>query len=526
MKTRTTKRPSRRQAAAAPVLREIPAMPALVARDVAPPFAMPPMQPPVFPSRVIDIRDHGAIGGAVEGGEADCTAAIAAAIAACADAGGGRVLIPPGQWLTGAIHLRSNIELHLSKGASVRFSDDPNLYLPPVFVRWGGQECLNFSPFIYARDCDNIAVTGAGVLLGQGKSWWPWEKREQKVRKKLYQMVLDGVAAEERVFGCADMPLRPPLICPINCTNVLLEDFTVGEGGPQWTVHVAYCENVVVRRLRIIAPHGPSNDGIIIDSSRNVIVEDCDLHTAEDGVALKSGMNEDGRRVGKPTENVIVRRIRATHGRGGMAIGSDMSGGVRNVFVHDCHFDGPSAGIRFKAARGRGGVVEDVVVQDITMGRIAGAAIELATDYPSFLSPHGQPPAFRNIRIGNITCANAKTAVRMEGMADQMLRGITLENLKVNCDHGLSCAAASGVHLRNVSIIPRIGPVLSLKDSQEVLIDGLHNASPAGSVFLDLRGRQTRNIRLVSSGGENNHGGPRPSVILGVDVPRDALVHE
>src|SRR5439155_14977261 len=166
-----------------------------------------------------------------------------------------------------------------------------------------------------------------------------------------------------------------------------------------------------------------------------------------------------------------------------------------------------------------GGVIEDVFVQDITMGRITEAAVELATDYPSFLSPHGQPPTFRNIRISNITCANAKTAVRMEGLADNMLRGITLENIKVNCDHGLRCAAASGVHLKNVSIIPRIGPVLSLKDSQEVLIDGLHNASPT-SVFLDLRGRQTRNIRLLCSDGENKNGAPRPSVVLGVDVPR------
>jgi polygalacturonase len=510
----------RRLAKPRPVLRQIPvsAAAAIPVRDLEPPFDMSPVRAPTFPDRVIDIRGNGATE------NQDCTQAIARAIEACADAGGGRVLVPPGEWLTGAIHLKSNIDLHVSKGATVRFSSDPEQYLPPVFVRWGGQECFNFSPFIYASGCDNIAVTGSGVLLGQGKSWWAWEKREVKTRKQLYQMVLDGVAAADRRFGCEDMPLRPPMICPINCTNVLLEDFTVGEGGPQWTIHVAYSEGVLVRRVRVIAPAGPSNDGIILDSSRNVIVEDCDLHTAEDCVALKSGMNEDGRRVGRPTENVIIRRIRATHGRGGFAIGSDMSGGVRNVFIHDCHFDGPTAGIRIKAARGRGGVVEDVFVQDITMGRIPGAAIELATDYPSYISPHGQPPTFRNIRISNLTCSDCKTAVRMEGLADNVLRGITLENLKVNCDQGLLCAAASGVHLKNVSIVPKIGPVLSLKDSQEVLIDGLYNANAAG-VFLDLRGRTTKNIRLCGNG-EAKTGTPRPSVVLGVDVPRDALVHE
>jgi polygalacturonase len=483
---------------------------------------MPPIRAGTFPNRVVDIRDHGA----VADGKTLATRAIAAAIAACADAGGGRVLIPPGEYLTGPIHLKSNIELHFAKGTTVRFSDDPDQYLPPVFVRWGGQECFNFSPFIYANGCDNIAVTGGGVLLGQGKSWWGWEKREQQVRKKLHQMVLRGVPATERKFGCEEMPLRPQFILPINCTNVRLEDFTIGEGGPQWTVHVASCRDVVIRRLRIIAPEGPSNDGIVVDSSSNVLIEDCDLHTAEDCIALKSGFNEEGAAgMARPTENVIIRRIRATHGRGGMAIGSDMSGGVRNVFVHDCHYDGPNAGIRFKAARGRGGVVEDVFVQDITMGRINGAAVELTTDSPPFVVPNGKPPSFRNIRISNVTCAQCKTAVRMEGLADNVLRGITLENLKVNCDEGLHCAAAQGIHLKNVSITPRTGPVLSLKDSQEVLIDGLHNARGA-SVFLDLRGRQTRNIRLCAGAGGENGKGIRPSVVLGVDVPRDALVHE
>src|SRR5205814_3774904 len=174
------------------------------------------------------------------------------------------------------------------------------------------------------------------------------------------------------------------------------------------------------------------------------------LHTAEDCIALKSGLNEDGTGIAQPTENVIVRRIRATHGGGGMAIGSDMSGGVRNVFVHDCHYDGPSAGIRFKAARGRGGVVEDIFVQNVTMGRIGEAAIELTTDYPTFIAPNGKPPTFRNIRIADVTVADAKTAVRMVGLADNVLRSITLDNVKVTCDAGLHCAATHGLHLKNV----------------------------------------------------------------------------
>jgi hypothetical protein len=273
--------------------------------------------------------------------------------------------------------------------------------------------------------------------------------------------------------------------------------------------------------VRVIAPDGPNNDGIIVDSSSNVLVEDCDLHTHDDCIALKSGLNEEGQRLGRPTENVVVRRIRATAGHGGITIGSDMSGGVRNVFVHDCHYDGPTAGIRMKAARGRGGVVENVVVQDITMGRIPGDAIQLTTEFPSFVLSAGQPPTFRNIHIRNVRCEHADTAGRMIGLADNALRDIRLENVNIGCDEGLYCACASEIRLVNVRITPARGPVLALKDSQDVLIHGLHNNNGA-SVFLDLRGRQTRNIRL--EGEANDHA--RPAIVLGVDVPRDALVHE
>src|SRR5439155_14854423 len=215
--------------------------------------------------------------------------------------------------------------------------------------------------------------------------------------------------------------------------------------------------DVILRRVRIIAPDGPNNDGIVVDSTSHVLIEDCDLHTANDCIALKSGMDEDPPGAVRPTENVVVRRIRGTQGRSGIAIGSEMSGGIRNVLVHDCHFDGPRAGILVKAARGRGGIVEDLSLQDITMGRITGAAIELDTDYTSFILPNGMPPTFRNIRIANVTCADAKTAVRMVGQADHALRSITLENVQVNSGQGLVCAAAQGINLLNVSITPRTG---------------------------------------------------------------------
>lgn len=472
---------------------------------------------PIFPARVFDIRDFGAI----SDDAFDCTSAIADAIRACGLAGGGRVLIPAGKWFTGPIHLRSHIELHLEKGAVVRFSSSPAHYLPAVFVRWSGQECFNFSPLIYARNCENIGITGAGTLLGQGAAWWPWEKRERTAMARLYQMVLNGAPVSARRFGRKQSPLRPQFIMPINCRNVLLEDFSVLEGGPFWTIHLAYCDDVTIRRLRIDAAEGPNNDGIVLDSCRSVLVEDCDLKTKEDCISLKSGLNEDGQRVGKPTENVVIRRIHARGGAGAIAIGSDMSGGVRNVLVHDCTFDGPAIGIRLKAARGRGGVVENVEMRNLTMGTITGDAIQVTTEYPVFVSPNGKAPVFKNITFRDVTCAKAGTAARMIGQSDSALRQITLERVRITAEQGLHCSFGNGIHLLNVDIRAAIGPVFSLRDSQNVIIDGLDHAHSNGA-FLDLRGRQTRQIALRS----DNDTACRPAVVLGLDVPKDALLHE
>ena len=509
-----------------PVMRSIPtpapttgptAVPSRAVRDLPAPFRMPVIRPPAFPNCLVDIRDHGAVGD----DRTDCTASIASAIAACAKAGGGRVLISAGKWFTGPIQLQSNIELHLHEGAFVRFCTDPDRYLPAVFVRWGGMDCYNYSPLIYACDCQNIAITGRGMLLGQGKPWWGWEKLQHRSRARQYELVTQGVPVDQRIFGSAEYPLRPQFIQPINCTNVLLEDFTIAEAGPFWTIHLAYCRNVIVRRLRINACDGPNTDGIDIDSSRNVIIEDCELATGDDCISLKSGMNEEGWRVNRPTENVIIRRIRATAGIGGFTIGSDMSGGVRNVFVHDCDFENLACGIRMKAARGRGGVVEDITVQDIRMGKTSGEAIEITTEIgSSFVKPDGKAPVFRNIRIRDISCDRARSAARMIGQHDAPFRDINLENLIIQSDEGLYCVLANGMNLMNVKITPRLGPVISLKDTQKVLIHGLNTADTHG-VFLDLRGRQTRNIRLD---GEASNG--RPAIVLGIDVPRDAIVNE
>jgi len=319
------------------------------------PFEMPQLQRPQFPKRTFSIADFGA----VADGETKNTGSIADAIAACAKAGGGRVLVPPGRWLTGPIQLKSNVNLHLAAGSTLLFSQDFNDYLPVVFVRWAGHECYNFSPFIYARDCENIAVTGPGTLDGKGEPWWEWiPDKEKAAIKKIYNAEENGIPVKDRIFGVPGAGLRPEFVSPINCRNVLFEGFTLVDG-PFWSVNPVYCENVIARDLKIITRH-PNGDGVNANSCRNMLVEHCYFHTDDDAVAIKAGMNADGRRVNKPCENIVVRHIYSKGPRwGSISIGSDISGGVRNVLVRDVHFDGTLLGFQIKSAPRRGGYVEN-----------------------------------------------------------------------------------------------------------------------------------------------------------------------
>ena len=389
--------------------------------ETSAPFEMPELEPPSFPDRTVNIRDYGAVGD----GKTMNTRAFASAIAACAKAGGGRVLVPAGVWLTGPIHLKSNINLHLAKETEVRFSTRFEDYLPKVFTRWEGTEMENYSPLIYANNCTNIAITGDGVFNGQGKPWW-----DKEMRKKIH---------------------RPSFIQPINCRNVLLEGFSIGSG-PMWTIHPVYCENVIIRKVKV-ETSGPNNDGINPDSCKNVLIEDCYISTGDDCISIKSGRDEDGWRVGRSCENIVIRHCRMKNGHGAVVIGSEMSGDVRNVFVRDCLFDGTERGIRIKSRRGRGGVVENIWFQDIKMGRIKNEAIRLNMLYGCGKAPASKkPPIFRNIHIRNVTCQQADTAVEIIGLPEKPIENITLENISISAEKGLSCTDIKGLKLINVAI--------------------------------------------------------------------------
>jgi polygalacturonase len=478
------------------------------------PFKMPKIIRPSFPDRTIDIRDYGAVGDGVTVN----TRAFADAVAACVKAGGGRVLVPAGIWLTGAIHLKSNIDLHIQEGAELRFSDRFSDYLPVVFTRWEGLECYNYSPLIYAKDCTNIAITGTGKLDGQGQRWWEWKKIQKPGAIKLYNMACSGVAVTERVLGTEKDALRPSFIEAVNCRNVLIEGITIGSG-PMWTIHPVYCDNVLVRKVNVNT-RGVNNDGLIIDSSRNVLIEHCYFDTGDDCVVLKSGLNEDGWRVGRPTEKVVVRYCTTKKGHGGVTIGSEMSGDIRDILVHDCEFNGTNNGIRVKSMRGRGGVVENIWIQDVKMGRIRRAALTFNTFYgQSTLKPSTKtPPIFRNIHIKNIACEYASRSVKIIGLPEKPLENITLENVSIASRWGLECINVKGIKLTGIKITPIKAPVVFVKNSQNVTVQKT-TCREKIDVFLKIEGRKTKSIHLSG----NNFSKAKRDIVLGKSVQPDSI---
>src|SRR5215831_17848945 len=334
---------------------------------------------PVFPRREFLITKFGAIAG----GEKDCTESIHDAIAEAHKAGGGRVIVPEGEFLTGPIHLLSNVELHLARGATLKFQTNTSAYLPAVFTRFEGMECWNYSPLIYAFGQENIAVTGEGTLDGQAsdENWWQWKGKiritpgqptQKKARDRLVKMVDQNTPPNQRRFGEGDY-LRPSFVEPNRCRNVLIEGVRI-RNSPMWEVHPLLCTNVIVRNVEIIS-HGPNNDGCDPESSRDILIEKCIFDTGDDCIAIKSGRNNDGRRVGVPSANIIVRDCTMRDGHGGVVIGSEISGGCRNVFAENCSMDSTNLDrvLRFKSNAVRGGVVENVFVRNCTVGSVADA---------------------------------------------------------------------------------------------------------------------------------------------------------
>ncbi len=342
------------------------------------------IKPPVFPDRDFDVTQFGAVGDS----KVDGTEAFQKAIAACHAAKGGRVVVPAGKFLTGAIRLKSNVNLHISAGATVLFTRDARKY-PLVFTRWEGIELMNYSPFIYAFEEENIGITGQGTIDGNAdcEHWWPWKGRtkcgwkegepnQTPDRNLLFAMAEKRTPVSERVFGEGHY-LRPQFIQPYRCKNVLMEGVTL-KNSPMWQVHPVLCTNVSVLNMTITGADlnresGPNTDGCDPESCTDVLIKGCSFNTGDDCIAIKAGRNEDGRRVNVRSENIVIQDCHMKDGHGGVTIGSEISGGVRNVFAENCRMDSPRLdnAVRIKNNAMRGGLLENIHVRNVDVGEVA-----------------------------------------------------------------------------------------------------------------------------------------------------------
>ena len=385
---------------------------------------------PTFPARDFVISNFGA----VADGQTDCTTAISNAIDACVQAGGGRVVIPAGEFLTGAIRLKSNVNLHLDTNAVLKFSTDPKACLPAVFTRFEGMECWNFSPLIYAYGQENIAVTGEGTLDGQSDEthWWSWKDRGSRgmeVRPgagaRLVKMVADDTPVNQRRFGEGDN-LRPSFIEPNHCRNVLIEGVRIRRS-PMWEIHPLLCTNVIVRGVNIVS-HGPNNDGCDPESCRDVLIENCLFDTGDDCIAIKSGRNNDGRRVGIPSENMIIRDCTMRDGHGGVTIGSEISGGCSNVFVENCEMSSPNltCALRLKSNAVRGGMLQNIFMRNVNVGVVKDSVLQIDFLYEEGTKGDFKPVA-RNIVMENINVAQTPRVLNVRGFP-----GATISDVRIN----------------------------------------------------------------------------------------------
>ncbi len=425
---------------------------------------------PEIPRRDFNIADFGASADEYS----DNTGAIAATISACVAGGGGRVVVPPGKWPTGPIKLQSNVDLHLADGSELVFSTEPSDYLPVVFTRWEGVECYNYSPLIYGRGLENVAITGSGVLNGRGEEWWDWKLTQGRAVDRLYSSGYESVPVEKRVFGTEDDALRPPLVQLVDCRRVLLSGYTCVDS-PFWTNHLVYCEDILVDGVRVYAPAlSPNTDGVNLDSTRNAIVRGIFADTGDDAVCVKSGRDEDAWRVGRPTENVIIEDCIVEKAHGGFVVGSEMSGGIRNVLVRNCDYRGGRRGIRLKSRRGRGGEVSNIWIENIRMGLMKEKAVNINLHYsPNSKVRNDEPPIFRDIHIRDVTCNLALRAVDIEGLPESPVKNLSLSDFDIKAITGLILREAEKVKMEDLKIRSKIGYSVRIHNSRDVSVNGV-----------------------------------------------------
>ncbi|MFP1132849.1 glycoside hydrolase family 28 protein [Asticcacaulis sp. W401b] len=386
--------------------------------------------------------------GASQGDQAATSAAIARAIDAAHTAGQGIVVVPEGTWPTGKVHLKSHVNLHLSKGAILLFSEKPEDYLPPVQTSWEGIECFNYSPLVYAFECENVAITGEGKLkakLDVWKLWYARPKPHMDALVALYNMAYKNVPVAERQMVAGENHLRPHFVQFNRCQNVLLEDFSL-EDSPFWCIHPLLCRDVVIRRVKVRA-HGHNNDGVDPEMSQNVLIEDCVFDQGDDAISVKSGRDMDAWRLNTPTKNVVMRNCQIKNGHQLMAVGSELSGGIENVFVDNCHFIGDGKGadghavpimnlLFVKTNERRGGYVKNIHMSNVSATSIKGSVLAVETDvlyqwrtlmptYVRKLTP------IEGLHVSDIDVREAKSIAYLKAEVEMPVRQVELTNVRV-----------------------------------------------------------------------------------------------
>jgi polygalacturonase len=429
--------------------------------------------------------------GAHNDGSASSTEAIRSAIRAAHAAGGGTVCVPPGMYVTGPIELTNNLVLDVEAGATLKF---PAMRLPFTPGREQGIECLTPIPLIGGRHLHNVTITGRGVLTTDNAAWLKLMPRTNSSAtnigtafganwEHLLQDLEVKTPAPAEDYQMAAPELRPSFVRFMDSTNVLVEDVHF-VGSSMWTVHLLYTDNAVVRNVIIETYPGVHTDGIAVDSSRNVRIADCYIDTGDDGIVLKSGKDADGRRVNRPTENVSISNCTVHHAHGAVTLGSEISGGIRNVVADNITCDGTQIGVRIKSRRGRGGVVEDVRFNNWTMENV-GIGINVTSYYlmegetkTSEEPVSVRTPVFRNIAISHMTIHHARAAIDVEGLPEMPIANLRISDVIASAKTGMRGSFTDALELRDVQVNADTGPAFLIKDSGELDLDGVSTRRP------------------------------------------------
>ena len=477
------------------------------------PFEMEVIREPEIPGKTVNILYFGAVGDGIH----DNTEAINRALAQVSESGGGRVVIPAGIWMTGPIRILSNTELHAEENALIIFYSDTDRY-PIIETSFEGLNTRRCVSPISARDAENITITGKGIFDGSGDKWRPVKKNKMTEGQWKELLASGGVTNDagdmwypsresmngHRVSDKFNNPrnlkteaeweaikqwLRPVMVSLVKCKNVKLEGVTF-RNSPCWGVHPLSCENLIISDIKVFNPwYSQNGDALDLESCKNVLVADNLFDAGDDGICMKSGKDEDGRRRGEACENVIICNNTVLHGHGGFVVGSEMSGGIKNIYVKDCTFTGTDAGIRFKSVRGRGGVVENIYIENIYMNDIptdpllfdlfytGKSALEDLEENKSVVvtvvpEVTEETPSFRNIHIKGIYCKNARRAIFINGLPEMNIHNVTLEDIVISSKLGAEINHTDDISMNNIRIISEKGPEFTLRNVRNVTLNG------------------------------------------------------